>query len=372
MQFRTCRNHAVSRKSNPRIVSVLDPVFRTGLLDIPIEKTSATKGRDEWLEGRLNKDLSLCCLFQKGRCHAGERCFQVHVDRDFMASIRDQQSKIVSCCRKCNDTASLTSQSIKFFAANVPSNTTVCVSYQNGASRSVECSLLAFTAGLVQQFEEHGARVENNVLPVPSRRICRLHMKGCCKYGKDCKNVHVCSKLGENFLVAPALEVVAPVVVTAPKVAAEVVSPPMTSFAPPSYFAAVNPLGFGINDRNAVSLSVKSMDAVDLCEGSRLLKKSFFFDATCALEDSGKTQEALSASSSIGCANDSIVSFIAASSPGQKRRGSSTSSAAAESASRKHALHLDAFHPCSQVASTTLPACRISNMDQMSLLSMFA
>jgi hypothetical protein len=35
-------------------------------------------------------------------------------------------------------------------------------------------------------------------------RVCRLHLRGGCKYGKDCKNIHLCSKLGENFVLRPA------------------------------------------------------------------------------------------------------------------------------------------------------------------------
>lgn len=378
MQFRTCKNHNVGQRRNLRTVSLLDPVFKSGLLEIPIEKTLPTKGRDEWMDGRLNKDLSLCCLFQKGRCHAQERCFQVHVDRDYMTSLREQQENIVSCCRNCKDTASLSAQSMTFFSSNMATAKFVEVTYPNGALRVVDAKSVAFTAGLVQQFDDHGATVSaEGILEIPARRICRLHMRGCCKYGKDCKNVHACIKLGEKFLVAPAAPLASPApatpaLVVVPQLAKAteikvveievprmqaLVSPPMTSFAPVS----TNPLGFGIFNRNAksISLSAKSLDAVDLCEHSARMLKSFLFDAAMALEDSSAEQsESYLSDSSLGNASDDAVALMCASSPGQKR------------AAFHHAMHLDALHPCSQ-AEDPLGACRISS-EQWSMVAMFA
>lgn len=390
MQYRNSHSKTAAVRAAPRTVTLLDPQYRCGLLEIPLDKTMPTKGRDEWLEGRLDKDLSLCCLFQKGRCHAQERCFQVHVDKDFMVALREQQSRIVSCCRKCNDTASLSSQAMTFFSCNIPSNTTIQVTYSNGGVRSIENSRIAFSAGLIQQFEEHGARVEQGILVIPARRICRLHLRGCCKYGKDCKNVHACSKLGEAFLDAPAPAAPAaaacPVNVAAgaaalpapqPRLAtpstaivhpvkpvdAVVVptskaSPPMTVFAPLAATAKVeattNPLtGFGILDRNAASGSLKSMDAAEFCESSLKMIKSFFFDANAALDDSAR-------GSSVGGGSSDAASLMAASSPGQKRRDSA------------HAVHLDMMHPCSQAPASCMTACRVSNWDQWSVVSLFA
>ncbi|CUG87967.1 Hypothetical protein, putative [Bodo saltans] len=373
MQFRTCKNHNVGQRRNIRTVSLLDPVFKSGLLEIPIEKTLPTKGRDEWMDGRLNKDLSLCCLFQKGRCHAQERCYQVHVDRDYMTSLREQQENIVSCCRNCKDTASLAAASMAFFSANMASAKFVEVTYPNGSARVVDAKSIAYTAGLVQQFEDHGAKVSaEGTLEIPARRICRLHMRGCCKYGKDCKNVHACIKLGEKFLVAHAttLSTTASAPAPAPQplpvvekkvVEIEVprlqtqVSPPMTSFAP---VTSTNPLGFGICNRNAKSMSAKSLDAVDLCEHSTRMLKSFLFDAAMALEDSSAQRaESFLDDSSLGNTSDDAVSFLAAYSPGQKRAA-------------PHTLHLDAFHPCSQ-AEEPFGACRISS-EQWSMVTMFA
>lgn len=194
---------AASAASGSRTVTIIDPAFRTGKLELPIEKTSATKGRDEWLEGKLrNRDLSLCCLFQKGRCHAQERCHQVHADRDYVISLREQQRGTVSCCRHCQDTASLSQAGSTFFAKNMPTATSVLITFsEHDEPNVVPASRIAFTDGLIQQFHDHGCKEVNGSISIPVRRVCRLHAKGVCKYGKDCKNVHVCCELGEAVMV---------------------------------------------------------------------------------------------------------------------------------------------------------------------------
>lgn len=204
--FQQIQRPYAAAATSARTVTIIDPAFRTGKLDIPIEKTSATKGRDEWLEGKLrNRDLSLCCLFQKGRCHAQERCHQVHADRDYVASLRDQQSTVVSCCRQCHDTASLSAAAMNFFATNMPTTNCVHITFgEHDEPNVIPASRISYTDGLIQQFRDHGCREENGVIAVPARRVCRLHAKGVCKYGKDCKNVHVCCQLGEAVMIRRA------------------------------------------------------------------------------------------------------------------------------------------------------------------------
>lgn len=204
--FNTASPASAHQQRSPaavRFVTIIDPAFRSGKIEIPIEKTSVTKGRDEWIDGKLrNRDLSLCCLFQKGRCHAQERCHQVHADRDYVASLRAQQSTVVSCCRFCHDTASLTPAAAAFFAANMPSATSIRITFGEADEPNVvPASRVAFTDGLIQQFRDHGCKESQGSIDIPARRVCRLHAKGVCKYGKDCKNVHVCCQLGENVMV---------------------------------------------------------------------------------------------------------------------------------------------------------------------------
>jgi hypothetical protein len=66
----------------------------------------------------------------------------------------------------------------------------------------------AFTVGLGGYITANGSvrsQIRNDELIINPNRVCRLHLRGSCKYGKDCKNIHLCSKLGENFVLRPAV-----------------------------------------------------------------------------------------------------------------------------------------------------------------------
>jgi hypothetical protein len=188
---------------NQDFVMLIDPTNFGGKLRVPISKTFETKGRNDWLRGTLKKDLSLCCLFQKSKCHAGAKCHQVHADRNFIAELRSQCSQITSCCARCGDTATTFPAGVSLFnklrAAGV---TGLLVG---------DCHLpldqAAFTIGFGAHITAIGnlkSQIRNDELMVNPSRVCRLHLRGGCKYGKDCKNIHLCSKLGENFVLRPA------------------------------------------------------------------------------------------------------------------------------------------------------------------------
>lgn len=297
-----------------RFVTIIDPAFRSGKIDIPLEKTTMTKGRDEWIEGKLrNRDLSLCCLFQKGRCHAQERCHQVHADRDYVTSLRNQQSTIVSCCRCCNDTASLSSAAMNFFAAHMPTTASVKITFGSDTEDAnvYPASRVAYTDGLIQQFRDHGCKDIAGAIDIPARRVCRLHAKGVCKYGKDCKNVHVCCQLGEAVMTrrpatkaAVAVAARSPVTVAVPRTPFTVASPAMV---PRAAAAAVAPavqvmpvfamppapiIGHDLeNTATPVPLArsrsgfIKALDADSLNESSGRLR-ALVFDVLKCLEDS--------------------------------------------------------------------------------------
>src|SRR5262249_7312768 len=82
-------------------VEVIDPVNRTGKMVVPRQHISQeTRGlldhlvaekTGQWARcNRTVRDLSLCLLFVKGRCHAGARCNQVHVDAPYVEEKRSQ------------------------------------------------------------------------------------------------------------------------------------------------------------------------------------------------------------------------------------------------------------------------------------------
>jgi len=189
--------------SNPTYVMVIDPLNFGGLLKVPLSKTFDTKGRNDWLKGVLKKDLSLCCLFQRGKCHAGVKCHQVHADRNFVADLRAQCSQITSCCLRCGDTAS----SYPAGRAAFSDLRTAGCTFVNVQGVSYPLDLLAYTVGLAG-FMSAAPRLHTllagDALVIPASRVCRLHLRGGCKYGKDCKNFHLCSQLGEAVLQACA------------------------------------------------------------------------------------------------------------------------------------------------------------------------
>jgi len=68
-----------------------------------------------------------------------------------------------------------------------------------GVDKKVDAEMIAFTTGLEMWLEEVRGTAK---AVVPTRQVCRLHLGGRCKYGKDCKYMHLCSTLGEDFLSA--------------------------------------------------------------------------------------------------------------------------------------------------------------------------
>lgn len=359
--------NVVSRtQSTMKIIQVIDPVFRAGKLDIPVEKTFATKGRDDWLNGVLRKDLSLCCLFQKGKCHAEDKCHQVHVDKEFMSALRSEQSKIISCCRHCHDTASSTPAALSFFAMHSSKQVKLLCTDSRGGANYIPLERLAYTPGLV----EVAAEATGRELVLLGRRICRLHLKGACKYGKDCKNIHVCSKLGEGVL-SSGFE--CPNFSISTSTVPSTVATPRPSDKPPKFSPASSerstpiPMPAFSLPQSQIAFSTKTPDPVDVCDGSgRLGLSGITFDPTQALEDS------------LAVMYNPV--YEAPKSPGEKRRlsigsnasagGCSASTAATASPPKTFALPLD--HPSSQRYGAFTEAARVPLAEQANFLRFFA
>lgn len=378
--FNTASPAAAQQRACPaaaRFVTIIDPAFRSGKIDIPIEKTTMTKGRDEWIEGKLrNRDLSLCCLFQKGRCHAQERCHQVHADRDYVTSLRNQQSTIVSCCRYCNDTASMSSAAMNFFAAHMPTTASVKITFgaDTEDSNVYPASRLAYTDGLIQQFRDHGCKDVAGAIDIPARRVCRLHAKGVCKYGKDCKNVHVCCQLGEAAIArrpaakaavvvaAPATPARSPIAVAEPRTPSTAASPSMVprAAAPAVPGVHVMPvfamppapiLGHGLeNTATPVPLArsrsgfIKALDADSLNESSGRMR-ALVFDVLRCLEDSRVEPKRVSHAADNNDDNDDNFSYFSSTKTSSHTVTSTMSDN--KSPSTTNVLPWGAWHPAS-------------------------
>ncbi|CUG92293.1 Hypothetical protein, putative [Bodo saltans] len=174
-------------------IHVIDPLNRTGKVAIPSHLVSDTKGLEDYRAAatrRENKDFSLCLLFQKGKCNAGSRCHQVHACADFVADLRRKAASAKCCCAEHGDLHS------DGYAA---APQLIRLMESDGSSRTFTLASFARTSCL-----DHILRnVRGLDVKVPATKICRLHAQRRCKFGKDCKNVHLCPDAQEMPVPKP-------------------------------------------------------------------------------------------------------------------------------------------------------------------------
>ena len=163
-------------------LDVIDPCNRTGKISIPMPHVVGTKGVSDFHSNpakRDGKELSLCLLYQKGRCNAGSKCHQVHADPEFVATLREKALSVKNCCAAHGDVHS---------TGFATTNMTVAI-YSGDDVQLYTLSSFARTSfldGILRNASSKGARA-------PASKICRLHAQSRCKFGKDCKNIHLCS-----------------------------------------------------------------------------------------------------------------------------------------------------------------------------------
>lgn len=162
-------------------LEVIDPCNRTGKINIPEKHVIGTKGVSDFRSNpakRDGKELSLCLLFQKGRCNAGSKCHQVHADPDFVNALREKALSVKNCCASHGDVHSCGFLSVK----------TTVVIFSADDAHTYDISSMgrtSFLDGLLRN-------ASNNVVRVSASKVCRLHSQSRCKFGKDCKNIHLC------------------------------------------------------------------------------------------------------------------------------------------------------------------------------------
>jgi len=138
------------------------------------------------------RDLSLCLLFQRGQCKAGSKCHQIHADPNYISSLREQAAAGNSCCAAHGDVCS---------AGFLQQNRSVAIVDATGSGMAYPLSCFGRTQLLDQML-----RTSGGLCRIPENKICRLHGQGRCKFGRDCKNVHLCRK----GATTPAVNAVAP------------------------------------------------------------------------------------------------------------------------------------------------------------------
>eukprot|EP00906_Rhabdomonas_costata_P004896 RCo007342 len=181
---------------SPLAISVIDPQLKQfGRLWLPIAKLLPTNGLARHRSGHPYPP-SLCLLFQKQRCHAGEQCNQIHADVEFIAAARVALQGITysNCCHQHGDLPS-TRRDFQGLCQ------TMRVSFVAGDGVTkfpISSGEVAVTAFWNKWIEEnttamgssaHRTTTEVTITPAD---ICYLHQRSSCKYGVDCKHVHVC------------------------------------------------------------------------------------------------------------------------------------------------------------------------------------
>lgn len=172
---------SASTNFSSRAVSleVIDPCNRTGKIVVPLEYVTETRGITEQNRPRESRDLSLCLLFQKGRCNAGPRCHQVHVEPSFVNKLRAQAAAGTACCALHGDFQSSS------YLSHAPKTVEV---YTNGTPALYPLIAFGRTAALDNLLSNSSL----STIRVNAAKVCRLHSEGRCKFGRDCKNIHLC------------------------------------------------------------------------------------------------------------------------------------------------------------------------------------
>ena len=191
-------NTAAASNAAPASLSVIDPCNRTGKIAIPLCHVADTKGVQDYATyqqmvangvpvppSQVPKDLSLCLLFQNGRCNTAQRCNQVHAEPNYVAALRQQAMSSSTCCAHHGD---VQSAGLNEYPAGSPQATVVVVDEQE--ERTYRVASFGRTSALDNAMRR--AAPTGQSPRVMASRICRLHRTGRCKFGRDCKNVHLC------------------------------------------------------------------------------------------------------------------------------------------------------------------------------------
>jgi hypothetical protein len=192
-------------------LEVIDPCNRTGKISIPMQHVVGTKGVSDFHTNpakRDGKELSLCLLFQKGRCNAGSKCHQVHAAPDYIAALRQQVSAVKNCCSCHGDVhsagyASMSNAFVTLFSNSISDDSSLMAfplsafartSFLDAALRSASSSSSSHGGCSLanRAMEPPASTAATMTIRVPAAKVCRLHSQGRCKFGKDCKNIHLC------------------------------------------------------------------------------------------------------------------------------------------------------------------------------------
>eukprot|EP00667_Euglena_gracilis_P012912 EG_transcript_13289 len=134
-------------------------------------------------------------LFQRGTCKARDKCNQIHVDPAFIDFVTAALTKraVSTCCSVHGAPLLGAGQGDMFASLAEP---VVGLRLPDGAMVGVPADRIAPTF-----FWHRLARERRPALYFPAERLCQLHQSHRCKYGPECRNVHVCRDLWPQIAI---------------------------------------------------------------------------------------------------------------------------------------------------------------------------
>eukprot|EP00906_Rhabdomonas_costata_P013032 RCo018738 len=204
----------------PDAIPVIDPDLKLhGRVWVPHTMVANTSGVERYRAAHPYPP-SLCILFQSGKCHAGSRCNQIHPDREYMSAVRAllNNTTASNCCQSHGDLASARPD-FRTFCAALGTVEILTSADDPSAKISFPASLLGITAfwdkamvsftggtGVTAVATEPLPAVTGDTSNAPRTlspgQICNLHQKRMCKYGVDCRHVHLCRDFWSHHCAA--------------------------------------------------------------------------------------------------------------------------------------------------------------------------
>lgn len=177
----------------PEALPIIHPLFKSvGKLWVPLSVITHTSGVDRYHSNHPHSP-SLCMLFQRGRCNAGQQCNQIHVDRPYASAIRQllHTTPLNNCCDEHGDIASQDSKFVAEFA-HTPFVELRCEGYPSIRLSRTKIGRTEFWARM------HKGRGKG--LFFTPDRVCTLHQRHQCTFGPECKNAHVCRDFWQELV----------------------------------------------------------------------------------------------------------------------------------------------------------------------------
>ena len=144
---------------------------------LPIDDTSGTVNRNDWIVNRGRVELASVCIgFQNGSCRATESCNMIHVDRRLIKRLRPS-----SCCCTHEEVNKNNLETVQHLAPALVVRADV--------EHSIPLNRFAFTLGL-SKLTSH---------TISEKRICRQHQKSACGKPLSCKFIHICRETAKQI-----------------------------------------------------------------------------------------------------------------------------------------------------------------------------